>query len=427
MTASRRAFLKTSGLALVSLGVGSAAAPGFLHRAALAAAAPTSANGRRKVLVAIFQRGAMDALAAVPPLEHEALLRSLRPRLFQSAARAAGADAVLDLGVGFGLHPAFAPLLPLWRDGALGVVQAVGSPDATRSHFDAQDYMETGTPGRKGTSSGWLNRVVGELGHEGTPFRAVSITPALPRSLYGEEPAVAVARLEDFHLAAGGSGPAATSAGAGRGFEALYSETANELLRSTGGDTFEAMKVLDSVAGDGRGAVAAGYPASPLGSSLAQIARLVRAQVGLEVAFAESGGWDTHVRQGAATGTFAQRGRDLAQSIAAFWSDLGEHRSDVVVLTMTEFGRTVRENGSAGTDHGHASCSFVLGEKVLGGKVHGPFPGLREHELYEGRDLAVGTDFRALFSGVSAGHLGVRNPGELFPGWDGKPVQLLRA
>jgi uncharacterized protein (DUF1501 family) len=423
MTPSRRAFLKQSGLALVSLGLGSSVAPAFLRRAAHAAT-PPAGSGRRRVLVTIFQRGAMDGLAAVPPLEHEALLRSLRPRLFQSAARAAGADAALDLGVGFGLHPALEPLLPLWREGMLGVVHAVGSPDPTRSHFDAQDYMETGTPGRKGTPSGWLNRVVGELGHEGSPFRAVSITPALPRSLYGEEPAVAIARLEDFRLpTAGGAGAAG---GASQGFEALYEQTANELLRGTGGDTFEAMKILASVGGDARRARAAGYPASPLGNSLEQIARLIRSQVGLEVAFAESGGWDTHVRQGAATGTFAQRARDLAQSIAAFWADLGEHRSEVLVLTMTEFGRTARENGSAGTDHGHASCSFVLGEGVLGGRVHGPFPGLREHELHEGRDLAVGTDFRSLFGGVAAGHLGVTDPAELFPGWQGLPLPLLR-
>jgi uncharacterized protein (DUF1501 family) len=187
------------------------------------------------------------------------------------------------------------------------------------------------------------------------------------------------------------------------------------------------MKVLDAVTADARGAGAAGYPASALGQALAQIARLVRAEVGLEVAFAESGGWDTHVRQGAGTGTFAQRARDLAQSITAFWNDLGEHRSDVVLLTMTEFGRTVRENGSAGTDHGHASCSFVLGESVVGGRVHGPFPGLREHELYEGRDLAVGTDFRSLFTGVATRHLGIGGAVELFPGWAGRPFEVLRA
>jgi uncharacterized protein (DUF1501 family) len=286
--------------------------------------------------------------------------------------------------------------------------------------------METGTPGRKGTSSGWLNRVVGELGHEGTPLRAVSLTSALPRSLYGDEPAVAIARLEDFRLASGGTRGTAGSAGmgAGRGFEALYQETAHELLRGAGDDTFEAMKVLESVGS--RGASAAGYPSSPLGNSLQQIARLIRSQVGLEVAFAESGGWDTHVRQGAATGAFAQRARDLAQSIAAFWTDLGEHRSEVVLMTMTEFGRTVRENGSAGTDHGHASCSFVLGESVQGGRVHGRFPGLREDELYEGRDLAVGTDFRALFAGVAGSHLGVAQAVELFPDWHGHPLEVLR-
>ena len=231
---TRRLFLKSGGIALVSFAAGSlGGGPLFLQRAALAA---TPRGGRRKVLVAIFQRGAMDGLMAVPPLDAE--LARLRPRLGMSAARSAGEERLLDLGVGFGLHPGFSPLLPLWRDGRLAVVQAVGSPDPTRSHFDAQDYMETATPGRKGTSSGWLNRVAGELGHDATPLRAVSLTPELPRSLAGPAPAVAVADLDRF--AVGGAGGDAAVAG----FEALYGGAGPELLRTTGRETFEALQLV---------------------------------------------------------------------------------------------------------------------------------------------------------------------------------------
>jgi len=413
---NRRAFLKAGGLALVSIGAG----PSFLARTALAAESP-----RRKVLVTIFQRGAMDALAAVPPLGGREL-EKLRPRLAMSAARSAGGERLEDLGVGFGLHPAFGDLLPLWRDGRLAVVHAVGSPDPTRSHFDAQDYMETGTPGRKGTPDGWLNRVSGLLGHDSTPFRSVAMTPALPRSLYGGEPAIAVTDLREFKVKVPGMRVA--SQAAGQGFEALYRETSEEILRSTGAETFEAVEALEKLdVSRYRPAPGADYPSSALGRSLQQIAFLVKSGVGLEIAFAESGGWDTHVRQGGANGSFAQRARDLSRSIAAFWHDLGNHRDDVVLMTMTEFGRTVAENGSAGTDHGHASCLFVLGNEVEGGEVHGRFPGLAREQLYEGRDLAVTTDFRAVFSGVAGQQFGIAEPEKIFPGWNGGAMRLLRA
>jgi uncharacterized protein (DUF1501 family) len=425
---TRRAFLKSSGLGLLALGVGAGSGPRFLHRAAWAAQAPT---GRRKTLVAIFQRGAMDGLAAVPPIDEQSL-RELRPRLAMSAASSAARGGaaeqqLFDLGVGFGLHPAFEPLLPLWRDRRLAVVHAVGSPDPTRSHFDAQDYMEAGVPGDKGTRSGWLNRVAGELGHEATPLRAVSMTSALPKSLYGPAPALAVSRLEDFRLAGDlpGAKPGGSAAAQG-GFEDLYRRTSQELLRETGAETFEAAEALAAIAREaGRGADR-GYPPSPLGRALMEIALMIRADVGLEVAFAESPGWDTHVRQGTTNGSFAQRARDLASAIAAFWADLGERADDVVVLTMTEFGRTVRENGSAGTDHGHGSCLFVLGSAVDGCKVHGEFPGIAPDALYEGRDLAVTTDFRAVFSEVAVRHLGVDDGSTLFPGWRGATLPLFR-
>ncbi len=420
----RRAFLKAGGVALFTVGAG----PSFLPRTALAATEPGPFK-RRKVMVTIFQRGAMDGLMAVPPLD-DSRLRRLRPRLAMSAARSAGDGAVHDLGVGFALHPAFSDLLPMWRDRSLAVVHAVGSPDPTRSHFDAQDYMETGTPGRKGTADGWLNRVVGELGHDATPFRAVSMTAALPRSLYGDHAALAVTNLRDFRVRLPGAETA--SQAAGQGFEALYEETSQELLRATAQETFEAVDMLERLDAERyRPAAGARYPRSPLGRSLQQIAFLIKSDVGLEVAFAESGGWDTHVQQGAATGSFARRAADLSQSIAAFWKDLGTHRDDVVVMTMTEFGRTVRENGSGGTDHGHGSCLFVLGKEVDGGKVHGeigdPSSLIDESRLHEGRDLPVTTDFRSVFSEVAGRQFAIAESEKLFPGFTGRRLPLVRA
>jgi len=417
---TRRVFLKSGGMALVTIGAG----PTFLNRAALAAAAP-GPHMRRKVLVTIFQRGAMDGMMAVTPLD-DATLRQLRPRLAMSAARAAGDNALADLGVGFGLHPGFSPLLPLWQERRLAIVHAVGSPDPTRSHFDAQDYMETGTPGRKGTPSGWLNRAVGLMGHDRTPFRAVAMTPSMPRSLYGDEPAVAVTNLADFRVKLPGADQVA--AAAGEGFEALYERTSQGLLRSTGTETFQAIDMLSVTdVAHYQPANGAAYPKSPLGDALRQIALLIKSDVGLEVAFAESGGWDTHVQQGTVNGTFFRRAQDLSQSIQAFWTDLGPRQDDVMLTTMTEFGRTARENGSGGTDHGHGSCLFVLGNRIDGGKVHGHLPGIHPDALYEGRDLPVTTDFRAVFCELAGKHLGIRDDGALFPEWSGRRLPILRA
>jgi uncharacterized protein (DUF1501 family) len=417
----RRMFLKGGGIALFTLGV--TPGPQFLVRAALAAEGPGAAK-RRKTLVTIFQRGAMDGLMAVSPVD-DAALRALRPRLAMSAAKAAGEEGLADLGVGYALHPGFAPLLPLFAEKRLAIVHAVGSPDPTRSHFDAQDYMETGTPGRKGTASGWLNRAVGLLGHDGTPFQAVAMTGSLPRSLYGDRSALAVTQLADFKVRLPGANEAALAAG--QGFEALYEKTSQDLLRSTAGETFEALGMLSAAQISGyRPTGGAVYPASPLGQALRQIALLVKADVGLEVAFAESPGWDTHVQQGTVSGTFARQANDLARAIAAFWTDLGSRQGDVVLTTMTEFGRTVRENGSGGTDHGHGSCLFVLGDAVDGGKVHGGLPALTLASLHEGRDLPVTTDFRSVFCELAGRHLGVADDGKLFPGWTGKRLPLIR-
>lgn len=413
---NRRAFLKSGAVALFGLGAG----PAFLHRAALAAAGGP-APGRRPVLVALFLRGGMDGLAAVPLLD-DPQLAAARPEL---ALPATGGDArrLLDLDGRFGLHPAFEPLIPLWRDGRLAVVHGVGSPDPTRSHFDAQDYMETGTPGRKGTPSGWLNRAVGLSGHDAAALRAVGITPALPRSLTGPEPALAVADLESFGL-----GVSPRSREWAERLEALYAASPREVLREAGSEAFEASRFLDRVVdGAGRPEGGARYPRSPLGEALRQIAVLIKAGVGLEVAFAEASGWDTHVRQGAADGSFARQAGDLASALAAFWTDLGAERDRVVVLTMTEFGRTVAQNGSGGTDHGHGSCLFVLGDRVDGGRVWGEVPALDPDALYDGRDLPVTTDFRSVFTELAVAHLGARNDGSLFPGWAGERLPLIRS
>lgn len=401
---TRRALLKAGGLAVFAASLGGT--PLFLGRAAQAAP-----GMKRRTLVTIFQRGAMDGLMAVPPLG-DAGLAKLRPALAMGVK-----EGVLELDGRFGLHPALAPLAPHFRAGRLAVVHGVGSPDPTRSHFDAQDYMETGTPGRKGTTSGWLNRAVGLMGHEATPFQAVALAPALPRSFYGPEAALAVSDLAEFGVA---------QKSAGTSLEALYAQTNADLLRGTGRESFEAMKLLSPEKVRAyKPAAGAAYPNSPLGRSLKQVAMLVKWDVGLEVAFAETGGWDTHVQQGTVRGSFAARARDLAESVAAFWTDLGDRQDEVCLMTMTEFGRTVRQNGSGGTDHGRGSCLFVLGNGVRGGRVLGEVPPLQPDRLDDGRDLPVTTDFRAVFTDVAQRHLGLRSTANLFPGFQGKTLQVL--
>ncbi len=415
---TRRAFLKSGGLAVFATGLGGT--PTFLLRTADGAA--RGAHRRRKVLVSIFQRGAMDGLAAVQPID--ATLQRLRPRLALDPARRAD-SGLIDLGVGFGLHPALGAFRPFWEDGRLAVVHGMGSPEPNRSHFDAQDFMETGTPGDKTTSSGWLNRAVGAMGHDATPFRAVSLSPMLPRALQGPATALAVGSIDDLALDGG-----AMPSGGGDlidNLDALYEQTTQGLLQEQGRDAFEAARLVDGLDADSyRPEHGADYSGSRLGRNLRQIAQLIKADVGLEIAFAESSGWDTHVAQGGARGTFARRAEDFAQAIAAFWTDLRDYQDDVVVMTMTEFGRTVAENGSGGTDHGRGSCLFVLGNDVRGGQVHGRPLELDRDALEDGRDLPVTTDFRSVFAGVAGAHLGVRADGALFPGWDGRPMDLLK-
>jgi uncharacterized protein (DUF1501 family) len=404
---SRRFFLKSSGLALVAFGV----APRALVRSVYAA---EGGGRRKKTLVVVFQRGAMDGLNVVAPYA-DPVYRRLRPTIALPAPRGGAREAALDLDGYFGLHPSLEPLLPLWKDGALAAVQAVGSPDPTRSHFDAQDFMESGTPGVKATEDGWINRHLQyAAAADATPFRAVSLTPTLPRSLAGRAPAVAMSSIREFDLR--------PSAGArvARGFEGMYEGAVKDVLHGTGQETFDAIQFLKK-SDPSRYAPAAGaeYPRGRYGDSLKQVAQLIKADVGVEVAFTEIGGWDHHAAEGGVQGQLAQRLRELGLALAAFHRDLGTRMQDVVVVTLTEFGRTVHENGNRGTDHGHASVSLVMGGGVRGGKVHGRWPGLEERSLYEARDLAVTTDFRDLLGEVLTRHLGDRDLASVFPGHAG--------
>lgn len=416
----RRAFMKSGALALFATGFGGL--PSFIAQAA-------NSNKiihpykKKKVLVCIFQRGAMDGLMTVSPYA-DANLKTLRPGLYMSPSEKEG--ALFDLDGHFGLHPSLSAFHPFFTEKRMAIVHGVGSPNNTRSHFDAQDYMEAGTPFNKGTSSGWLNRVAGLMGHDATPFRSVSLTSALPRSFYGDNEALAISNLQDFAIQMRNN-PAATNMAA-QSFEQLYDQTSSSLLNKTGKESFDAMKMLNVNALKNfqtSGGVV--YPASPLGNALKQIAILVKMDVGLELAFAESGGWDTHVNQGTTNGALARNLKDFGDSIAAFWKDLSACQDDVTVMTMTEFGRTAHQNGTGGTDHGRASCLFVLGNDVQGGKVYQNIRSLAKEDLEDGRDLPVTTDFRAVFSSVANRHLHINDNKILFPDWDGKGIALMHA
>jgi uncharacterized protein (DUF1501 family) len=401
---SRRVFLKDGAFALVSLGF----APSFLARTAFA----QGRSARAKMLIAIFQRGAVDGLSVIVPFG-EAEYYRVRPSI--AIGRPNSADnAAVDLDGFFGFNPRLQPLKPLWDQRQLAIVHACGSPDSTRSHFDAQDYMETATPGVKSTSDGWLNRYLqARRAEAATPFRAVALTSQLPRMLQGTAPALALSQIGQFGIRAG----QATDM-VGASFEAEYAAAADRVLNGTGREAFDAIKML-KVADPAKYQPENGadYPRTPFGQALKQIGQLTKANVGLEVAFADVGGWDTHVNQGAGQGQLAGRLDDFSRSIAALVADLDDRLGDTVILTMSEFGRAVTENGNRGTDHGHGNAMMVIGGGVRGGHVYGKWPGLTADHRYDARDLAVTTDFRDVFGEIVVRHLGVKDPKPIFPGY----------
>ena len=405
---NRRFFLKSGGIALASIGV-SLSAPSFLERVVLG----SQAKGKRKTLIAIFQRGAVDGLNMVVPFGESNYYNS-RPSISIPKPDASNAESAINLDGFFGLHPSMRSFKPLWDTNRLAIVHAAGSPDNSRSHFDAQDYMESATPGVKSTADGWLNRYLqSKPDPQETSFRAVSMTRTMPRVLMGRAPSVAMANMSEFAIRAGkSSGSVQTS------FEEIYAQHNKDVITGTGRETFEAVNFLKKVNPSQyqpeNGAV---YPQGPFGNSLKQIAQLIKANVGLEIAFADMGGWDTHVNQGNGRGQLANLLQQFSSAISALYQDLGQRMDDVVILTMSEFGRTLRENGNRGTDHGHANAMFVLGNSVLGGKVYGRWPGLDSDKLNEGRDLALTTDFREVFGEVAQRHLGASDLKSVFPGY----------
>ncbi|MFI5116084.1 MAG: DUF1501 domain-containing protein [Terriglobales bacterium] len=410
MGITRRAFMKSGAMAIV----GTAAIPSFLTRAAWGAVSPSASNKR---LVVIFQRGAADGLNIVVP-HAESAYYAMRPSI--NIPR----QQVIDLNGFFGLHPAMAPLKPLWEQRQLAIVHAAGSPDTTRSHFDAQDYMESGTPGVKNTSDGWLNRTLqSEPTAADSPFRAIALGTSLPRILSGKASAVAVSNVNGFGIA--GGNPA--SAPLGNTFEAMYAQSVDSVLHGTATETFEAVKMLKSADPQKyTPAPGANYPRGRFGDALRQTAQLIKSNLGVQIAFTDIGGWDNHVNEGAVEGQLANVLRDFAQSIAAFWTDLGPLAQETVVVTMSEFGRTARENGNRGTDHGHANVMFILGGPVRGGRVYGRWPGLDPAQLNEGRDLALTTDFRCVLGEALSRHLGNAHLNTVFPGFDNQPARFLK-
>lgn len=414
---NRRFFLKSSGIALASVGAVTYS-PSFLTRTL----AQTSKSGRKRILITIFQRGAMDGLNAVVPFGDDTYY-SLRPSIAVPKPKAGDATTAIDLDGFFGLSPALSPFKPLYDAGQLAIIHAVGSHDSTRSHFDAQDYMESGTPGVKSTTDGWLNRYLqANADSKASPFRGVSLGANLPRTMQGKASAIAMNSINDFAIRAGGGETGQALQG---GFEAMYQQTVNDALRGTGKETFEAVKMLKQV-NPTQYQPAAGvvYPRGQFGDRLKQIAQLVKSNIGLEVAFTDIGGWDTHANQGAGQGQLANRLIEFSNGISALYADLKDRADEVVIMTMTEFGRTAKENGNRGTDHGHGSAMFVLGGSVNGGKIYGKWPGLKPNELNEQRDLAITTDFRDVFAEVAKNHLGATNLNTIFPGYSANAAKF---
>jgi uncharacterized protein (DUF1501 family) len=410
MRFSRRYFMKQGGIALVGLST----MPAFLQRAM----ASTPGAGKKQLIV-LFQRGAADGLNIVVPFAEPNYYR-MRPTIAIPQPKRGGGDAAIDLDGFFGLHPSLAPLEPLFHKSQLAIVHAAGSPDPTRSHFDAQDYMESGTPGVKSTEDGWLDRAVSTVPEENaSPFRAVAMGPNLPRMLQGKTGAIAVPDLRQFKVQP--QSPAMANVVEG-GFEAMYAQTVDHALHGTGTETFEAIDLLRKIdTSKYPPENGADYPKNPIGQRLQQIGVMIKANIGVEVMFLDCGGWDNHVNEGGTQGQLANLLKDLGQSLAAFHQDMGDRMADIVVVTMSEFGRTAKENGNRGTDHGHANCMFVMGGDVKGGRVYGKWPGLGEHQLNEGRDLALTTDFRTVVSEILVRHLGVKDLAPVFPGFDSNP------
>lgn len=390
-------------------------------RSAVAAATLSLPAGRNPRLVVVFLRGAIDGLNVVVPYHDPEYYRSRESIAIPPPGKD---DGGLDLDGRFALHPALAPLLPRWQAGQLAFVHAAGSPDPTRSHFDAQDYMESGTPGRKSTPDGWLNRMLGIL----PGGKALNVGTLMPRALSGTQPVDILA-----------SGRSATRPNPldrpriGSAFDELYNGDGDmeQAYRSSRQSRREMMAALsgEELEAEMRGASNGAGPASAFAEDANRLARLMRNDARIRLAFAAIGGWDTHANQGASHGQLANRLKPLGNGLAALMQSLGPVLDETVVVVMSEFGRTVRQNGTGGTDHGHGNTMCLLGGPVAGGRVYGRWPGLDSGALHEGRDLAVTTDFRTVLLTVAERHLRLRDRDlvHVFPGFSANPLPLIRA
>jgi uncharacterized protein (DUF1501 family) len=402
---TRRYFLRASAVAVAGVGL----APSWLARAAEAASAAAPAASR-KILIAIFQRGAADGLNIVAPYS-EKRYYELRPTI---AVQEPGKNnAAIDLDGHFGFHPSLQALKPLWDNGELAVVHAAGSPDPNRSHFEAQDYMESGTPGTV-NADGWLNRAMPDGGPSSSPLRAIAIGEKMPRTLRGQHvSAVAVGDLQKFQVQAAQEKDI---------FENMYTTAPDAQLREQGKETFEAVRMIEAINRTPYTPANGAQYVGEFGKGLQQIAKLIKADAGVEAAFADVGNWDHHTNE---VPQLNQLLREFGGALAAFSKDMGDRMQDIVLVTMSEFGRTAREDGGGGTDHGHGNVMMVLGGPVRGGRVYGRWPGLEDDQLYEGRDLAVTTDFRDVLGELVRGHLGQKTD-RVFPGYSpAEPLGLV--
>jgi uncharacterized protein (DUF1501 family) len=395
---TRRYFLRSSALAIAGFGT----APSWLL------SATAQAQAKRKILIAVFQRGAADGLNIVVP-HFEKAYYDLRPTI--SIPAPGKPNGAVDLDGRFGLHPSLQQLKPLWDSNHLAIIHAAGSPDPTRSHFDAQDYMESGTPGRT-ANDGWLNRALPATNSAASPVRAIAMGAQLPRTLRGKQTAVAVNNLEQFQV---------RNSSAASILESMYAATPDAGLATSGKETFDAVRMIESInRGPYTPANGAQYQGE-FGRGLQQIARLIKADVGVEAAFADIGGWDHHSNEVPQLTPLLQQ---FGNSLSAFARDMGDRMEDIVIVTMSEFGRTAKEDGNGGTDHGHGNVMMVLGGPVRGGKIYGRWPGLANENLYEGRDLAVTTDFRDVLGELVRVHLGQQS--NVFPGYQtAQPLGLI--
>jgi uncharacterized protein (DUF1501 family) len=424
MNTNRRVFLKQGAMAFLCAGAGPFGGMPFLRQAAMAADLGASTVNDDKVLICIFQRGAVDGLSMVVPYGDPSYYQARTDISIPQPGQFSGALGALDLDGYFGLHPSLASLLPIFKEGRLAPIQACGSPNSSRSHFDSQDLMESGVDENIGVQDGWLNRLITacpeDSARQRTAFNAVSMTSIVPRSLQGQEDALAIRDLDTFGLNGDTGGLLTGPSGTADGFESMYGSAVDTVLHGTAKESFDALALLQQTRSKpyqpANGAV---YPASNFGRNLRQIAELIKARVGVKIAFAEVDGWDTHANQGNGKGQLANRLKDFGDTLAALYRDLGDRMSDVVVVTMSEFGRAVHQNGNRGTDHGHATCFFTMGGTIKGGKVYGDWPTLAPDKLFQNRDLAVTTDFRDVFGEICARHFGVsmNDLSKLFPSY----------